>query len=218
MAASCPGGSRPAQREKNRLLAFWNQHEIKANHGIFFKTAIALTQVIKRWQTAGRGFDFQDRTDTKGLKCLRKTEEGKENVTVPIYEGEVRCCLQLVCMRNRKPLTSWARFSPLRRSLSRAPDKTTMLRRLHENQKFAQWDGWLAQLGHLPIRVNVSLHFNLARPAGSSKSRRYNQRMRKRCWLGSTFYSLIKVDSGGKVTFLPETGFFHINRTLNSLF
>ena len=109
MAASCPGGSRPAHRKKHRLLAFWNQHEIKTNHGIFFKTAIALTQVIKRWQTAGRGFDFQDWTNTKGLKCLRKTEEGKENVTVPFYEGEVRYCLQLVCMRNRKPLTSWAR-------------------------------------------------------------------------------------------------------------
>ena len=157
MAASCPGGSRPAHRKKNRLLAFWNQHEIKTNHGIFFKTAIALTQVIKRWQTAGRGFDFQDRTDTKGLKCLRKTEEGKENVTVPFYEGEVRYCLQLVCIRNRKPLPSWARvFLRFRR---RAPDKTAMLRRLHENQKFALWDGWLAQLGHLPSRANVSPHF-----------------------------------------------------------
>ena len=65
--------------------------------------------MIKRWQAAGCGFHFQDRTNTQGLnKCLRKTEEGKENVTVPFYEGEVRCCLQLVCMRNRKPLTSWA--------------------------------------------------------------------------------------------------------------
>ena len=37
---------------------------------------------------------------------MRKTEEGKENVAAPFYEGEVRYCLQLVCMRNRKPLTS----------------------------------------------------------------------------------------------------------------
>ena len=132
----------------------------------------------------------------------------------------------------------------------------------------------------------------LALPAASTKSRRYTQRMRKRCWFGSTFYSYkrslinpftakcgqrqvstkfpnfifencekkiaagestgrelsfkwshhrtsstkskvrvtlqnsikhsgnerVKVDSGGKVTFLLGTSFFHINRTLNSLF
>ena len=64
--------------------------------------------------------------------------------------------------------------------------------RLHEKQKVGS-SGRVTRLAGLPFfdgRVTLPagptfLHINtLARPAGSTPSRRDNQSMRKRCWLG----------------------------------
>ena len=144
--------------------------------------------MIKCWQTAGRGFDFQDRTNTKGLKCLRKTEEGKENVTVPFYEGEVRYCVQLVCMRNRKPLTSWARvFRRFAAHWVVLPTKLPCYAGYMRTKSSPSEMG--DSLSLVIFLAGPTFHHTLARPAGSTKSRRYIQRMRKRCWLWSTFYS-----------------------------
>ena len=62
------------------------------------------------------------------------------------------------------------------------------------------------------------LHRNsLARPAGSTRSRRDDQSMRGELLTrakGLPFFSLAKVDSGGRVTLLPGTTFLHINGAL----
>ena len=93
-----------------------------------------------------------------------------------------------------------------------------LVNRLHEKQKVGS-AGRVTSLagshffyGRVTLLAGPTfLHINtLARPAGSTPSRRDNQSMRERCWLGQRG-QLFSLDSAGRVTLFPGTTFLHIN-------